>query len=330
MHNPVATMIKKVAKGITRANRYFQSTKLPELQLESLIAERSNLRAQLSKFLEHPPFVPAGHYYSPIPSLDEVKENEDRIFQPWPQEIPGIDLREKVQLALLEEFSKTYGDLPFTAHKSEKLRYHYENPSYSYSDAIFLNSMIRYAKPKRIVEIGSGYSSCLILDTNEIWFENSIDCSFIEPYPELFLSLLKNSDIDRVRLFKKRAQDIDLSLISALQENDILFVDSTHVSKIGSDVNHIFFNILPILAPGVLVHFHDIFYPFEYPKDWILKGIAWNEAYMLRAFLYKNSAFEIVAYNTYLSHFHKDYFEKNMPLCLLNTGGSIWIRKTLP
>ena len=105
------------------------------------------------------------------------------------------------------------------------------------------------------------------------------------------------------------------------------FVDSTHVGKIGSDVNYLFNEILPSLQPGVVVHVHDIFYPFEYPRYWIEEGRAWNEAYMLRCFLQYNSAFNILLWNHFLAQFHSAYFQEHMPLCLANTGASIWLRR---
>ena len=93
-------------------------------------------------------------------------------------------------------------------------------------------------------------------------------------------------------------------LFRELHAGDVLFVDSTHVAKVGSDVNHIFFEILPILQPGVVVHFHDIMYPFEYEPKWIYTGVAWNEAYMLRAFLMFNPTFKILLFNSFLAHLH--------------------------
>ena len=131
--------------------------------------------------------------------------------------------------------------------------------------------------------MGSGYSSCVILDTNELFFNNNISCIFIEPYPQLQESLLKENDKDKIEIIPKRLQDVEVSKFSSLSSGDILFVDSTHVSKVDSDVNYIFFEILPSLTNGVYIHFHDIFYPFEYPKEWIYEGRAWNENYILRA-----------------------------------------------
>ena len=196
-----------------------------------------------------------------------------------------------------------------------------------YSDAIMLYCMIRLLKPRRIIEVGSGFSSCVTLDTNELFFENSITTTFIEPYPQLLLSLVKETDKSNVTIIAERLQDVDLEQFDALQRNDILFIDSTHVSKINSDVNRIFFDILPRLSEGVHVHLHDIFFPFEYPKEWIYEGRAWNEAYLLRALLQYNSAFRVVLMNTFMEHVHESFFAKKMPLCLKNTGGSIWIRK---
>ena len=107
----------------------------------------------------------------------------------------------------------------------------------------------------------------------------------------------------------------------------MLFVDSTHVSKVGSDVNGILFEILPSLSKGVLVHCHDIFWPFEYPKEWIREGRAWNEAYVLRAFLQFKDTFEILFFADYLHKYERSWMKTNMPPYPRNTGGNIWIRR---
>ena len=272
-------------------------------------------------------FVPPGHFYSPIPSLEEIKKDEEKIFGELPTAIPGLELHEQAQLELLETLIPYYNEMPFEADKVKGLRYYYENPAYSYSDGIFLHCMIRHLKPKRIIEVGSGFSSCMILDTNDRFLDGAAKTTFIEPYPDLLLSLINDADKDSVEVISTRLQDVDDAVFERLEENDILFIDSTHVSKLNSDVNRIIFDILPKLPAGVHVHFHDIFFPFEYPKKWAIEGRAWNEAYLLRAFLQYNSAFRIVLMNTYLEYFHRDFFEQNMPLCLKNLGGSIWIRK---
>jgi predicted O-methyltransferase YrrM len=272
-------------------------------------------------------FVPAGHFYSPLPSPDEVTRDAGRLFGPPPEALPGIDLNEPAQLALLRDIARYYSALPFPAERSPARRYFYENGAYSYSDAIFLYGMMRHAAPKRIVEVGSGHSSCVMLDTAELFLDGQVDFTFIEPYPKRLLSLVRAADLDRVRILPQRVQDVALDPFLALERDDILFIDSSHVLKIGSDVHHLLTEVLPRLRPGVYVHVHDVFYPFEYPEEWIAEGRAWNESYALRAFLTFNSAFEIVLFNTYLERFHREIFERELPLCLKNEGGSIWLRR---
>jgi len=303
-------IIKRVAK------------KLPPIK--RVLLERDQAREELRKYGG---FVPPGHFHSPIPSLDEVRIREDVIFNKIPRKIPGIDLNEEEQMNLFARFKKYYDELPFKADKTDSLRYFYENPAYGYSDAIFLYSMIRHTQPRRIIEVGSGYSSCVILDTNELFFNNNISCIFIEPYPQLLESLLRENDKDKIEIIPRKLQDVEVSKFSSLSSGDILFVDSTHVSKVDSDVNYIFFEILPSLGSEVYIHFHDIFYPFEYPKEWIYEERAWNENYILRAFLQYNSAFKILFYNSFLNHFYEQQFISEMPLCDKNRGGSIWLKK---
>jgi len=270
--------------------------------------------------------VPPGHFLSPIPSLDEMR-NAEHLLGPLPRELPGISLNEDKQLALLSELSAYYSDLPFPDHKTKDRRYFFENPMYSYSDAICLYGMIRHVRPRRIVEVGSGHSSCVMLDTNEIFFQNRIACTFIEPHPERLLSLITREDKSRIEIVPKRVQDVEPRRFEQLEANDILFIDCSHVVKIGSDANYIVSEVLPVLRVGVYVHIHDIFYPFEYPTGWMEKGWYFTEAYLLRAFLAFNSAFEIVLFNTFLAHFHREQFARQMPLCLKNEGGNIWIRR---
>jgi predicted O-methyltransferase YrrM len=272
-------------------------------------------------------FVPPGHFYSPIPALNDIRANENSVFCTESRNIRGLDLHEEEQLHQLCEFKIYYKELPFSAKRNPPLRYFFDNPAYSYSDAIFLFCMIRHLKPQRIIEVGSGYSSCLMLDTNDLYFDGSISLTFIEPHPELLLSLVRNGDRDRIKIIGNRVQEVDLAEFDALEAGDILFIDSTHVSKIFSDVNRLFFEILPRVKEGVVIHFHDIFYPFEYPREWVYEGRAWTEAYLLRAFLQYNRSFRIILMNTFLERFHRDFFEQAMPLCLKNPGGSIWIRK---
>jgi len=270
------------------------------------------------------PFAPGG-FYSPIPSMDEIKGYNFSV--PFPEILPGIELNSNEQLNLLDSFESFYNELPFTDKKTEGLRYYYQNDAYGYSDAIFLYCMIRHLNPKKLIEVGSGFSSCVTLDTNEKFMENSIQCTFIEPYPKLLQSLLKDNDKENITIHKKRLQEVPIQIFEELNENDILFIDSTHVAKFNSDVNYVFHEILPVLSSGVHIHFHDVFYPFEYPQKWLLKGWAWNEQYMLRAFLQYNKEFKIVMFNTYLERMYETKIKNRFPLLYKHTGGSIWLKK---
>lgn len=270
---------------------------------------------------------PVGHYYSTIISVDDVKKREFEIWDKAVIEgINGIDLQTENQIKLVNSFNKYYDEMPFSSEKQTKSRYYFENGFYSYTDGIVLYSMIRHFRPKRIIEIGSGFSSAVMLDTNDFFFNKQIELTFIEPYPERLLSLINNSDIKNTTIIKSDVQKIALNNFAKLKAGDILFVDSTHVVKTGSDVNYILFEILPSLQSGVLIHFHDVFYPFEYPKEWVFTGRNWNEDYFLKSFLMYNNNFEIKLFSEYLHRLHPHAF-KNMPLTYKNFGANLWIEK---
>jgi Methyltransferase domain len=294
--------------------------KLP--YLKQLFLERDQLRSQLGS-LGYPP----GHFHSPIPCVAEISRKEAEIFDSAPRRIPAIDLNEDRQLALFQSFKRYYKEQPFLPNKKEGLRYYFENQFYPYADALILYCMLREIKPRKIIEVGSGYSSGLMLDTNHLFFNDAISCTFIDPFPERLLSLLTEDDKTRNKIKQANLQDLDPNLFDELAEGDMLVIDSSHVVKTASDVNYIFFEILPRLKDGIYVHFHDVMYPFEYPREWVYKGWAWNEAYLLRAFLQYNSAFQIQFFYHFFERFHRDELVEHMPLCLKSGGASIWIKK---
>jgi len=273
-----------------------------------------------------------GHFYSPIPSRDEVKNKADIIFKD--RGLLDIELNVEEQFDLLKTFKNRRGEFPYdflNNKENHNLRYKFtKRPQYRYSDVIFLYNTILHLRPRRIIEIGSGSSSAVMLDLNDLFFDSSIHCTFIEPYPERLLTYLSDTDRKSCKVYKEKVQDVPIETFAALEENDILFVDSSHVSKVGSDLNHIFFEIFPRIKKGVWIHIHDIFYPFELPEHWILNNSRfWNESYLLRAFLMNNDAYEIKLFNSFLHSKFKDWFEKELPECLIdrNNTGSIWIKK---
>uniref|UniRef100_UPI000A4A89E8 hypothetical protein n=1 Tax=Clostridium sp. NkU-1 TaxID=1095009 RepID=UPI000A4A89E8 len=158
--------------------------------------------------------------------------------------IKDIDFNEEEQIETLRKMSLLYDSIPqwedITASSiASILRYRYNNPNLSPGDAVGLHCMLRILEPKRVIEVGSGYTSAVMLDTNEFYLNNQIKLKFIEPYPSLLKSLLRPND--EIELLPIGLQDVPLSVFEELEEGDILFIDSTHVSKIGSDVNYLFF-----------------------------------------------------------------------------------------
>jgi predicted O-methyltransferase YrrM len=292
-------------------------------ECDGLHADRDRLRTELNRAGSFPP----GHFYSPIPDMDELRRDEAHIFDLSLRNLPGIDLNLEGQFNLLEQLKQYYAEQPFSGTASSDRRFYFDNDFFSYSDALFLYSMMRFANPKRIIEIGSGFSSFVMLDTNQLFFDNQIRLIFIEPRDERLRSRLRGNDFEAVEIIPKPVQEVDLARFEELSAGDFLFVDSSHIAKIGSDVNLILFEILPRLAPGVFVHFHDIFYPFEYPKEWIEKGWFWNEDYLLRAFLQFNSTFKIRIWNEFLGRHYPEKLGESMPLSLKCIGGSLWLQR---
>ncbi|MCM1211805.1 MAG: class I SAM-dependent methyltransferase [Blautia sp.] len=259
-------------------------------------------------------------FESPYPNLSEIHEKEDEIFDKS-KKILEIDFNLDRQFELAD-MMKALDIIDWTGEKSESNRYYYTNEFYPKGSADILHYMMRILKPKKIIEVGSGFSTAVMLDTNEKCFDNSIEIISIEPYADRLKTLLKAED--NIEINECFLQDIPLSFFEQLGENDILFIDSSHVSRINSDVNYIFFEILPRLKKGVYVHFHDIFYPFIYPKKWIYQGRVYNEMYILRAFLMNNNKYSVQFFGEMLEY---NYKEKLCDKLIGNCSGNIWIRK---
>ena len=153
----------------------------------------------------------SGHFYSPIPKMSDVQRDAARLFDRWPRDVPGVDLNEKTtQLDMLRSISGYYPELPFRDGPTPGRRYYFDNPMYSYSDAICLYGMMRHLKPRRLIEVGSGFSSAAILDTNELFFGHHIACTFIDPEPDRLLSLMTPTDRDRTEVLAARLQTCPL------------------------------------------------------------------------------------------------------------------------
>lgn len=272
-------------------------------------------------------YVPHGHFYSPLPS----KEDEEKYCANKPVDVDSsIRLNIDEQLALCNEMKKFYNPWMFAETESGlgqngNTRYYYENKFFSYGDGIILNMFLRKTHPKRIVEVGCGFSSAMMLDTCDMFAElRDVDFTFIEPEPER--RLLKLVDAREINLIKSNLQDLSPDLIcGALECGDLLFIDSSHVVKLNSDVMFIFDRILPNLKKGVYVHFHDVVYPFVYPDCWVREGRFWNEVFFLKQFLAYNDSWKIVLWPVMLHQ--KNLIQDIFPLINRNIGGSLYLQK---
>lgn len=275
--------------------------------------------------------ISRNHFYHPIPDLSKLGE------QYWTNQTPllGINLKLPDQLGFLAYIEKHYSEeidtIPIT--KDEVVipfDYYIQNQNFTTVDGEVLYCMIRKCSPNTIIEIGSGYSTLLISKAlqKNVCLDSTYVSKFIsiEPYPRDFLKIAIPLLDFRI---EKPIQEVELSLFENLIENDILFIDSTHVMKYGSDVEFELFKILPILKKGVIIHFHDIFWPENYPRQWVVdNGWFWNEQQFLQSFLMYNDAFEILwcsssmhKYNgDSLSKIFRSYSDKERP-------GSLWLKK---
>lgn len=274
-------------------------------------------------------FVAPGHFYSPIVDVEQVRARylKTQADVPPPE---AIRVDDQAMRALWEELLPFLQDIPFSDEPDPPCRYFFRNPAFGYGDGSILHAMLRLYRPKRLVEVGSGYSSACSIETIDRYLDSQVDVSFVEPYPALLLELLGQDRASSCTIHVTGVQDCDASVFTQLEAGDFLFIDSTHVLKTGSDVCHEIFNVLPLLKAGVFVHFHDIFWPFEYGAEWVIKqNRSWNEIYGLRAFLMYNETFEIVFFNDWFARHGRDLIEAGYPNMLKNTGGSIWLRKTV-
>ncbi|MHB1974746.1 MAG: class I SAM-dependent methyltransferase [Acidimicrobiales bacterium] len=273
------------------------------------------------------PFIswaPPGHFYSPVPDLADVERDAERIFGEVTQ-LPGVELREEAQVATFAALAALAREAPLPAQAGDGHRYSTDNLYYGPGDAMMLQSMLRSLRPSRYLEVGSGWTTALALDTSERFLEGAMAVTAIEPYPELLEGVLRRGD--PVEILARPVQDVPLDTFAALRAGDVLFVDSSHVVKTGSDVHHLFTKVLPVLCSGVVVHVHDVFWPFEYLRHWIAEGRAWNEAYLLHAFLMYNGTFEIVLWNHWLAMVHPEIVASELPAMVENPGGALWMRR---
>src|SRR5262245_41881632 len=273
-------------------------------------------------------FAPPGHFYSPVVDPLEADRHLAALeAAATPASVPDIMIDRAEMVRTWHSLLPFLTTIPFPETKTPPFRYAFDNPAYAWGDGSILHAMIRYHRPKRIIEIGSGWSSACTLDTVEQYLHKECELTFVEPYPTLLLDLIGDA-ASHVRVFKNPVQQVPLSTFDALVAGDILFIDSTHVMRTASDVCFELFEILPRLARGVLVHFHDMFWPFEYPRSWAVdENRSWNELYGVRALLTNNDTWRISLFNDYLVRLERPMIEATYPQFLRNSGGALWLQR---
>ena len=301
--------------------------------LDRLYAPLYRLLASDRVFLlcqRHGFHITPNNYEQPVPDTTRLRNS----LWSKPSELPGLDMNEVRQTELLSlfqaRFKHEYEALPRrpTGNPHE---FYLENVAFASVDAEVLYCMVRHFQPRRIIEIGSGMSTLLSARAalqNERDGCPPCDLAAIEPYPN---ETLRRGFPGLTRLIQSPVEDVPLAELTSLSENDILFIDSTHVLRIGNDVQYEYLEPLPRLNRGVIIHIHDIFLPAEYPRQWVT-GMRrfWTEQYLLQAFLAFNHSFEVLWAGSYMHLTHPEKLAAAFPSYDRNTvkPGSLWMRRT--
>lgn len=268
------------------------------------------------------------HYYSPIPQYELIPES----YFTTEQNFPGFKIdRQKINV-VMETLASYQSECDWPERANNPSTYYSQNPNFGYSSAAILHSMIRAYQTKKIIEIGSGYSSLISLEAiKKNYPDNQYELICIEPFPSQWLTDICSSH-ERVKLLSKKAESVNLEVYLGLEENDILFIDSSHVAKLNSDVNFLFLQVLPRLSKNVIIHIHDIYIPYEYPQIHFYGQHKkfWNEQYMLQAFMTNNNQFEIIFPGYYVQSNMAEAFQATFPKYnskIHRKTSSFWLKK---
>lgn len=269
---------------------------------------------------------PPGHFYSPLTDFSRLDRETGKFSGDDESAWECVDLNPKGQLEVYTHLLNQTELIDFPEVKAETLRYFARNDMFVYGDAFTLSGFMQRLRPRRVIEIGSGFSSAVMLDTADACGLET-HFTFVEIHPKRLRELLRPNDIARVTIDVRPVQEVPHEVFDTLQAGDILFIDSSHVAKVGSDLTHLILKTLPRLRAGVYIHIHDMFYPESYPLRWQIQGRAWNESLFVRAFLHNNHSFSIRAFNAFASSRFKDLLTEQLPRFLGNPGGSLWLEK---
>jgi Methyltransferase domain len=314
--------LREIAEEVNRGNIDMNELSRFISAVMPICLQSTEIRQLFQSWERHGFHVTPAHFYQPIPDTQSLPET----LWTRPGELVGIDMNEAKQLDLLRrqfpKFRDEYGQFATEPSQAQN-RFYLGNQLFDDVDALVAYCMVRHFQPRLIIEVGSGFSSLVLGDAVAKNTDSSLIC--IEPFPREFL---REGFPGLQSLIEQKVQDIDLDFFAQLESRDILFIDSSHTVKIGGDVNYLFLEVLPRLKPGVIVHVHDIFLPFEYRRDWVLDEFRfWTEQYLLQAFLTFNSEFEVLMANNYLNQYHEEALKAAFPDLSSWGGGSFWMRR---
>jgi predicted O-methyltransferase YrrM len=280
--------------------------------------QRTEHRELFLNWERHGFHVTPVHFYEPIPDTRSLPAT----LWSQPSELVGIEMNDSMQLDLLRNHFSKFCDEYETISAEPPAG---QRCPFRGADVLVAYCMVRRFQPRRIIEVGSGFSSLVLGQAAAKNKSSALIC--IDPFPH---ELVRESNrLPALQsLIEKKVQDVDVEFFSQLESGDILFIDSSHTVKIGGDVNYLFLEVLPRLKPGVIVHVHDIFFPLEYPSDWVLKEFRfWAEQYLLQAFLIFNPEFEVLISNSYLNHYYAPDLKAAFPNLRRWIGGSFWMQR---
>jgi hypothetical protein len=290
--------------------------------------------ANVQSFLERTGhLVTSKDYYSPLTSVSELKSNVDRWCRP--SALKGVEYDLNQMKAALSDLLSCYLREFMTFPPYEQLQQIGFGPGYTAVDALTLYMMIRQLKPQRYVEVGAGLSTyyCSLAAARNADEDHPLAITCIEPNP-----FEKLHAIPGIEIIEKPVQDVDVSLFQQLRSGDVLFIDSSHMLKIDGDVPLLYLEVLPTLCTGVVIHIHDVPFPYNVPYPpqlWVFGQewpMLWNEAMVVQAFLSMNRDFRITMSTPLLRYFDEEFLKRSIPFYQSieqnpNTFSSLWLQR---
>jgi predicted O-methyltransferase YrrM len=322
---PVTGDVSRPAAGVPWGSRFGEALTGSQDPCRERRAEPEDLAAANDN--DSILLYPLGHFYSPIYDPSDIQGRRQTIWPKSPRPTVGIAWHEDAQLGLCRSVFARQEPLQFRTDPSgDPTEYWAGNDQYPLLDASVLAAILRHHSPRRMIETGSGYSSLVTARVNREYLNRSMHFTCIEPFPRQFLI----DGIDGISALRvELVQDTPLTIFEQLEEDDCLFIDTSHTVKTGGDVTWLFHEIVPRLRRGVLVHIHDVFLPGEYPESWVLEGRGWNETYLVRSFLTFNETFRVVWGTQFMIQKQPNELARAFPSAELapHAGASLWLQR---